>query len=319
MPATLKIGSRPSKLALTQAEYVRNRLASVLLDAVIEIVEIKTSGDRMKDASLAQVGGKGLFIKELEQALSARRIDIAVHSMKDLPAILAPEFRIASVPGREDPRDALVARSGTSLAAMPPGSRVGTSSPRRQLQALRVNPSLSISPLRGNVDTRLKRVVDGDLDGIIIAMAGLKRLGRTEINLAALDEIDFIPAGGQGILAIEALNDGSAGGSHECEAALSAISDPRVQFEATAERAFLATIGASCVTPVGVKASAANGNFTIRSILFSNDGSRELSESFEEPLDPDLAMSRAYLAGQNLAERMLARGARALISEGSPG
>jgi hydroxymethylbilane synthase len=316
MASTFRIGSRPSRLALVQAALVRERLAAAAPGLVLEIVEIRTSGDKLTTASLARVGGKGLFIRELEQALAARTIEIAVHSMKDLPAVLPAQFRVAAVPERADARDALVSRTGGDLRSMPAGTRLGTSSLRRRLQALRVNPKLAISPLRGNVDTRLKRVAAGDLDAIVIAMAGLKRLGKlAEFKVAALDENDFIPAGGQAALAIEALADGRIGHSLELERALAVINDARAMYETAAERAFLAAIGASCVTPVGVRAVVAADSLAIRAILFAPDGAREMSDALSEPLDADLAPSAAAATGAQLGERMLARGAGALIGD----
>src|SRR5690349_1914711 len=186
MTSTLRIGSRPSRLALAQATVVQHKLAALLPAASIEIVPIRTTGDRMAAAPLAQVGGKGLFIKELEQALIDGRIDLAVHSMKDLPAQLAPGFRIAAVPERADPRDGLLTRparagsDGGSLAALPRGARLGTSSARRRFQALRLRPDLEVVALRGNVDTRLARLAAGGFDAIILAIAGLERLAGGE-------------------------------------------------------------------------------------------------------------------------------------------
>ncbi|MGO9605358.1 MAG: hydroxymethylbilane synthase [Candidatus Binataceae bacterium] len=316
MAFTIRIGTRPSQLALAQAEIVRARLATVIADLAAEIVEIRTTGDRMTTASLAQVGGKGLFIRELEQALSEKTIDLAVHSMKDLPAVLAPEFRLAAVPQREDARDVLVTRAGGSIASLPRGAKLGTSSSRRRFQALRANPGIEISPLRGNVDTRLRRVADGALDAIVIAMAGLKRLGRlSEVTCTPLDVGDFIPAGGQAALAIETLATGPLDGSSELERALAALNDAHARYETTAERAFLATIGASCVTPVGVKATIGDESLSVRAILFSNDGASEMSEALQEPLDTDLAPSAAHAAGARLGEKMLARGADRLIAD----
>ena len=250
MPRKIRIGSRPSKLALAQAAIVRERLTKEIPGIEIEIVEIRTSGDKMTSASLADVGGKGLFIKELEQALAARTIDAAVHSMKDLPAILPQEFRVAAVPARENTADILVTRDGAALAALPAGARLGTSSSRRRFQALRMNRALEVLPLRGNVDTRLARVADGTFDAIIVAKAGVKRLGRVnDVKFVELDGRDFIPSGGQGALAIETLADSDAADL------VSAINDPRAFYETAAERAFLAAIGASCTTPVGVHAT----------------------------------------------------------------
>jgi hydroxymethylbilane synthase len=318
MASTIMIGSRGSVLALAQAEIVRARLARILPSVTIRIEAIRTSGDRMTTESLAPIGGKGLFIKELEEALASRRIDLAVHSMKDVPSTLAPEFRIAAVPGREDPHDVLVSRDGAALGALKPGARLGTSSARRRFQALRVNPSVTVMPLRGNLDTRLKRLAENEIDAIVIALAGLRRLGRAEAFkfITPLDEADFVPAGGQGALAVEGLADGKLGHSSELEHALVAIDDARARYEVTAERTFLATIGASCATPVGVRAAAGTGALKIRAMLFSPDGSRVLDDSIDEPLDADLAPSAAAASGERLGERMLARGAREMVGDG---
>jgi hydroxymethylbilane synthase len=310
----IKIGSRPSKLALAQAAIVRRRLAAQIPAAEIEVVEIRTSGDKLTTASLAEIGGKGLFIKELEQALVARQIDLAVHSMKDLPAVLAPQFRVSCVVERENTADVLVTREGATLAALPAGARLGSSSSRRRFQALRVNRGLEIVPLRGNVDTRLGKVADGSLDAIIVAMAGLKRLGRLgDVKFVELDARDFIPAGAQGALAIETLADRTVAGSKDIDDALAALNDARAFYETAAERGFLARIEASCTTPVGVRATVAMTTLTMRAILFSPDGSRELSESIEDPLDPKLFASSAENIGKKLAEKMLARGAAAML------
>jgi hydroxymethylbilane synthase len=307
----IRIGSRPSKLALAQAAIVRDRLEAQSPGIEIEIVVIRTSGDKMTSASLAQVGGKGLFVKELEQALADRKINLAVHSMKDLPAVLPPNFRIVAVPTRENTADILVTRDGSALLALPAGARLGTSSARRRFQALRLNPGLEILPLRGNVNTRLSRVADGSFAAIIIAMAGVKRLGRVNnVKFVELDRRDFIPAGGQGALAIEALADGLP---NELDRALAAINDARAFYETAAERAFLASIDASCTTPVGVKATVAGDTLALASMLFSPDGARELCDSMEDPLAPGLVPSAAEAGGRRLAEKMLARGAAALL------
>jgi hydroxymethylbilane synthase len=307
MPPELRIGSRPSPLALAQAAIVRARLAVIVPGLAAEIVPIQTSGDRMTSAALAQVGGKGLFIKELEQALAERRIDIAVHSMKDLPAILPAGFRIAAVPEREDPRDALVTRSLGGLSALVRGARVGTSSARRKFEILHLRPDLAISPLRGNVDTRLERLARGELDAIILAIAGLKRLARIDgLNLEALDPGEFIPAAGQGALAIETLADVPGSGLAH---ALADLNDPRAAAETAAERAFVAGIGASCVSPVGVHATLEGATLNLRARLFSLDGACQLADSISQPFDHASPME----VGAELARRMLDRGAAALI------
>ncbi len=316
MPFVLKIGSRPSALALAQTELIRARLSELLPGLRSEIVAISTSGDRIKSASLAQVGGKGLFVKELEQALADGRADIAVHSMKDLPAALGPAYRIAAVPAREDPRDAIISRRGAGVREMPRGARLGTSSMRRRFMALRLNPGLEVIALRGNVDTRLSKVENGELDAIVVAVAGLKRLGRADrVPMRPLDERDFIPAAAQGALAIEALADRKAGGSAEIEDALCRLDDPRARAETAAERAFLATIGASCVTPVGVKATLDEHRLSIRAILFSLDGRRELSDELSVAHARGALESGASALGAKLGNQMLSRGAGELLAD----
>jgi hydroxymethylbilane synthase len=321
MTARLRIGSRPSALALAQTGLVSRRLQALIGGLAVEVVPISTSGDRLTTASLARVGGKGLFIREIEQALSAGRIDLAVHSLKDLPAVLAPAYRIAAVPAREDPCDALIVRGPGGWHSLKPGARLGTSSARRRLEALRLRPDLEVLPLRGNVDTRLHRLDAGDFDAIILAMAGLKRLGRLDgLNATALDERDFIPSAGQGALALETLADLRPAGSAELAAVLAMLDDPPTRAEVSAERAFLATIGASCVSPVGVKGAAGNNRLRLRALLFSLDGKRSLAGESEEPYPapaaPDEGIARATAAGAALGARMLADGARELIADG---
>lgn len=340
---TLRIGSRPSPLALAQAQLVRGRLAQLMPWEKVEIVPIRTSGDRLASASLAQVGGKGLFIKELEQALIERRIDLAVHSMKDLPAALTPGLCIAAVPPRADPRDALLIRAAArvpaqrtpraqsggagdedaaasaAFARLAPGARVGTSSTRRRFAALRIRADLEIGALRGNIDTRLKRLVAGDFDAIILARAGLTRLEYAQpfgVRLLSLDERDFVPAGGQGALAVETLADAPLGGSLELGAALSALEHAHTRLEISAERGFLAALGASCVSPVGVRAKFSEGTLDVRAILFSIDGARHLADELSEEVPPLGPPERAADAGARLAQRILAGGGRELLAHG---
>jgi hydroxymethylbilane synthase len=328
MALRLRIGSRPSPLALIQAHAISQAIEGRVGAAAIEIVPISTTGDKMTTASLARIGGKGLFVRELEQALADGRIDIAVHSLKDLPAVLPDQFRIAAVPPREDPRDGLLLRGGIASAdvgqpwrALRHGARVGTSSSRRKYELLRQRPDLQIEPLRGNVDTRLRRLAEGDFDAIMLAIAGLKRLGRIDppdgISIVALDDSEFVPAGGQGALAIEALRDGIIADAVELEQAVAALDDLPTRAEVTAERGFLAAIGASCVSPVGVKGAFREGRFALRALLFSIDGSKHLAETFETPLDPadDQLEDRAREYGEALGRRMLTAGGDALIGE----
>lgn len=311
MARGLRIGSRPSPLALAQTALVSTQLKALVPDLEIIVVPIKTSGDKLTTASLARVGGKGLFIRELEQALSDGRIDLAVHSMKDLPAALPHAYRIAAVPERENPRDALICRGGGGWNVLPHGARLGTSSSRRRLEALRLRPDLEVLPLRGNVDTRLARLAAGDFDAIILAIAGLKRLGRIDgLELTELDERAFIPSAGQGALAVEALAGGEPGGSAELGEAVARLNDPIAEAEVTAERAFLVTIGASCVSPVGVKATCDTERLSLRALLFTPDGSRALADELASEGRVDAAA-----LGVELGHRMLAQGAREMLAD----
>lgn len=322
MASLIRIGSRPSRLALAQAELVRHKLGALAPEAVFEIVPIRTSGDRMTTAALAEVGGKGLFVKELEQALAEGQVDIAVHSMKDMPARIAPGFRIAAVPERADPRDALLSRIGGSFAALPRGARLGTSSARRRFEAQRLRPDLEIVPLRGNIDTRLARASSGDFDAIILAMAGLMRIGPTPdeavaLALTPLDVPDFVPCGGQGALCVEALADRPVAGSAELDALVAVLDDPGAHLEVTAERAFLAALGASCVSPIGVLARLDSVTLVVRALVFSLDGTRYLIDEVSDKVAdaaPGAPLENAAFIGGYLAERMMTRGARALIA-----
>ena len=327
MTSVLRIGSRPSRLALAQSELVRAKLAGLIPSVSIEFVPIRTSGDRMVTAALAEVGGKGLFVKELEQALSEGRIDLAVHSMKDLPAQLTSGMRIAAVLERADPRDALLSRTGGTITALPPAAKLGTSSARRRFEALRLRPDLEILALRGNVDTRLARVAAGDFDAIILAVAGLERLYRGShfaagsLACVALDQCDFVPCGGQGAICIEALLDRPIAGSAEIDAAVAGLDDPRAHLEVAAERAFLAALGASCFSPVGVLATLDTVMLSVRALVFSVDGTSHLIDAITDKVIGDVPatqIERAAAAGARLAERMLARGARRLIAVGKP-
>ncbi len=315
MAPAVRIGARPSQLALIQAGLVRGALQAAIPGLQTAIVPIKTSGDRIQTPSLADIGGKGLFIKELEQALTERRVDLAVHSMKDLPAVLAPAFRIAATPERDDPRDALITRAGLTLAQLPDGARLGTSSSRRRFMALRANGAVSVVALRGNIDTRISRVERGELDAIVLAMAGLNRMRRIDVKFQVLDEREFVPAAAQGALAVEALADGLICSSGEVERAVAAMNDPRTAAETAAERAFLASIHASCTTPVGVKGTFSGGELSLRALLFSTDGARAMWDQIARTVAAGDSPGAAAL-GEGLASRMLAQGARELLGDG---
>jgi hydroxymethylbilane synthase len=332
MSLALRIGSRPSTLAVAQAASIKNAVIERLRGLTVEIVPISTSGDKMRTASLAPVGGKGLFIRELEQALIAHRIDIAVHSMKDLPATLPQQFRLVAVPPREAPHDVLLTRNPGGWSSLPQGARLGTSSIRRRLQALRAHPNLQVLALRGNVDTRLGRLRASDFDAIILAAAGLRRLGLIndnqrvnqdrlggEIALAQLSAPDFVPAGGQGALAVEALRDSTLSGSMAIESAISGLTDLPTLGEIIAERTFLATIGASCSSPVGVNGKADNGTLTLQALLFSVDGKHSLAAELSNELaavSRDETEQTATHLGNRLGNLMLEQGAGELIGRG---
>ncbi len=243
-PLKLRIGSRGSQLALWQANHI-----SALLRArghEIEIEIIHTTGDKITDVALAMVGTKGMFTKEIEEALAAGRVDLAVHSLKDLPTELPPGFEIAAITERQDPRDAFCSRHYSSFQELPQGARVGTSSLRRQAQLKAVRPDLDIHPLRGNVDTRLRKLEQGEYDAIILASAGLKRLGKTELIKQIIPAEIMCPAAGQGALGIEIRQGDAATRQH-----LEFLNDPAARAATTCERALLNSLGGGCQVPIG--------------------------------------------------------------------
>jgi len=271
MSLKLRIGARGSALSLAQTGQARDALARALgvgADA-LEIVPITTTGDRIQDRRLIDAGGKGLFTKELDEALIEGRIDCAIHSMKDLPTKLPSEIALACVPAREDPRDVFVSAKVQTLADLPAGARVGTASLRRQAQVLAARPDLVVDTLRGNVDTRLKRIEAGDFDATFLALAGLKRLGAAERATSIVDTDQMPPAAGQGALAITArVND------EPTLRALSAIEDPMARLEIEAERAFLAALDGSCRTPIAALARAGGGALIFLGEALTPDGAK---------------------------------------------
>ncbi len=295
---------------MAQTAIVRAQIERILPGLLCEVVAIRTTGDQLTTASLAAVGGKGLFVRELEQALADGRVDVAVHSMKDMPARLAAGFRLIAVPAREDTAD-VVLTSGPDLHDLPRGARLGTSSLRRRFQALRLRGDFNVLPLRGNVDTRIAKLRAGEFDAIILAAAGLLRLGVSDLPpMQRLAEDEFVPAGGQGALAIEAAN-GAVAGSQEIEQAIAALEHPPSRLEVGAEREFLAGVGASCASPIGVRAVAAGSRLTIRALLFSLDGARSMADWLDFECR---SMADAERAGVELAQRMLRHGASELMA-----
>src|SRR5215472_6026212 len=274
-PALLRIGTRGSPMALVQAGLVRDRLAAahpeLAAPGALEITVIRTTGDKVQDRPLAEIGGKGLFTKEIEQALLDRRIDLAVHSLKDMETFLAPGLDIACVLPRDDPRDALVTRDDTPLAALPPGSRIGTASLRRKAQLLRARPDLAVVPIRGNVDTRLAKLAAEEVDGLLLALCGLERLGQANAAGDILSTDLMLPAVGQGALAIETRSDDA-----ELRELLSPLHDAASAACVTAERAMLAALDGSCRTPIAGLAELVGSEVTLRALLLAEDGSAEL-------------------------------------------
>jgi hydroxymethylbilane synthase len=241
----LRIGSRGSQLALWQANHIAGLLRGQEHEVEIEI--IKTTGDRLQEVTFAQVGAKGMFTKEIEEALAAGRVDLAVHSLKDLPTELPAGFALAATPARVDPRDALVSQKYASIAALPQGARVGTSSQRRRAELKALRPDIEAVEFRGNVDTRLRKLGEGQVDAILLAAAGLDRLGRADWLRQRLDAKDFCPAAGQGCLAIEIRESDAA-----VLDAVEFLEDPDTRFAVSAERAALAALGGGCQVPIGV-------------------------------------------------------------------
>jgi hydroxymethylbilane synthase len=269
----LRIGSRGSPLALVQARAVKSRLAAAGLDAArIKIEVIRTTGDVVQDRSLAEAGGKGLFTKEIEEALLAGEIDLAVHSAKDLPTALPAGLVLAGFLQREDPRDAFISHKAKALHELPPGAAVGTASPRRQALVKRLRPDVSVVTLRGNVETRLRKLEAGEVDATLLAVAGLKRLGLLSAATAILDPDEFLPAVGQGAIAIETRAD-----DVDTRALVAAIDDPDTATALAAERGFLAVLDGSCRTPIGGHATIDGEILRFRGIIVKPDG----SEAFE--------------------------------------
>jgi hydroxymethylbilane synthase len=297
-PLALRIGSRGSPLALVQAREVKSRLAAeVGLDAErITIEVIRTTGDLIQDRPLADAGGKGLFAKEIEEALLAGTIDLAVHSAKDLPTELPAGLALAGFLPREDPRDAFISRKAKALRELSAGAVVGTASPRRQAFVRRLRPDVEIAMLRGNVETRLRKLEAGEVDATVLAVAGLKRLGLLSAATAILDPDEFLPAVGQGAIAIETRSDDT-----RTRALVAEIDDAETATALAAERAFLTVLDGSCRTPIGGHARLRDGTLHFRGVIVKPDGSEAL-ETVREGHRDDAAKLGAD-AGRELRER----------------
>jgi hydroxymethylbilane synthase len=307
----LRIGSRGSQLALWQANHIADRLRGHGHSVEIEI--IKTTGDRLQEVTFAQVGSKGMFTKEIEDALAEGRVDLAVHSLKDLPTELPAGFVLAATPTRVDPRDVLVSLKYADLAALPAGAKIGTSSQRRRAQLKELRPDVEAVEFRGNVDTRLRKLSEGQVEAILLAAAGLDRLEKTEWVRQRLEPRDFCPAAGQGSLGIE-----TRLGDSETMAALAFLDDSATRYAVTAERAALAALGGGCQVPIGIHCRP------------SSEGATEPSECcweiFGVVANPETGKTvRAYHSvpsthsdpaalGRSIAEMLLAEGAGSLLS-----
>ncbi|MEO8740027.1 MAG: hydroxymethylbilane synthase [Casimicrobiaceae bacterium] len=306
LPAKLTIATRESALALWQAEHVRGALHGLFPTCVIELLGLTTQGDRILDVPLADIGGKGLFIKELEQAMQDGRADLAVHSLKDVPMNMPPGFTLAAIMAREDPRDAFVSNTHRSFAHLPAGSVVGTSSLRREAQLRERYPELKVEPLRGNVNTRLRKLDEGRYAAIILAAAGLIRLGFASRIATLLDPVDSLPAVGQGALAIECRSDRA-----DVIAALAALSDRETTFAVIAERAFGKALGGDCHTPLAALAMHRDGQLWLRGLIARRDGQEVLRGECAATVTTP---AEAAALGDMLGAEFLARGAARILA-----
>jgi len=308
----IRLGTRRSALATAQSRQVAAALTE-RTGAAVELVPVTTHGDTAREA-LTQIGGTGVFVGALRAALAGGQVDIAVHSLKDLPTAPAPEVRLAAVPLREDARDVLVARDGLTLGELPAGARIGTGSPRRAAQLRALGLDLDVVDIRGNVDTRLQLVADGVVDAVLLARAGLVRLGRLDAVTEVIDPIQMLPAPGQGALAVECRSDDSTTAD-----LLEVLDDAATRLAVTAERTLLATLEAGCSAPVGAHGEAAepapgeyHPELYLRAVVCAVDGSAQIRLSATGPLD------EADRIGRDLAADLLAEGAADLMGERVP-
>ncbi|NEE00338.1 hydroxymethylbilane synthase [Phytoactinopolyspora halotolerans] len=320
MSDPLRLGTRGSKLALAQSQGVADALTAAT-GREVRLVEITTYGD-VSNEPLAGIGGTGVFVNALREALLDGRVDVAVHSLKDLPTADAEGLTLAAVPTRADPRDALCARDGLTLGELPPGSTVGTGSPRRSAQLRALGLDLEVVPIRGNVDTRLSKVADGELDGVVLAHAGLARLGRLDSVTEVLDPLQMLPAPGQGALAVECRSDAA-----ELVNMLAVVDDPTTRAAVLAERTLLAVLDSGCSAPVGAYAVAAEGDYApddastgatvqlelyVRGAVISGDGAVNIRKSVTGPVE------KAEELGRQLAHELLDDGAGAVVGVEPP-
>ena len=303
MTTPFRIGTRASALALWQANWVKTELERKWPDITVELVQIKTTGDKILNVPLSEVGGKGLFTKEIDEALLDGRVDAAVHSMKDIPYQLPEGIDFGAIPEREDPRDALIS-NGRQIDALPPAARIGTSSLRREVQLRHRFPSMRITPLRGNVDTRLRKLAEGEFDAIILALAGLRRLGREAVVSQILDESFMLPAIGQGALGIACRTNDSAAMDR-----LSKLDHQPTRLAVTAERGLLAVLEGSCKVPIAGLARTTEGQIVLKGLVANLSGTVVIAGQMSG------APNNARDLGIALGKDLLSRGAGAILAE----
>jgi hydroxymethylbilane synthase len=302
--SSLVIGTRASSLAIWQAEWIQARLYEIAPALTVTLKRIKTSGDKILDVPLAKIGGKGLFVKEIEEALLRGDVDLAVHSMKDVPTVLPDSLEILCVPAREDARDAFISREGLTLDQLPAGARIGTSSLRRQSQLLHYRPDLHIEMLRGNVETRLRKLKHGNYDAIVLAAAGLRRMGWDGEVTEYLSLDVSLPAVGQGALAIEGRRD-----DQFVRALLSKLDDPMTHTAVAAERALLDRLQGGCQVPIAAHATIEQNRLSLTGLVSSTDGKTLIRDAVAG------AVSDARALGTRLAEQLLAAGGDVILRE----
>jgi hydroxymethylbilane synthase len=300
----IRIGTRGSPLALFQAEWVKERLTQAHSHLTVTLVKIKTMGDKILDVPLAKIGGKGLFVKEIEEALLGGRIDLAVHSMKDVPTEFPQGLHLSVITEREDPRDVFISRTKRCLKDLPKGAKIGTSSLRRQAQLLHFRPDFEMVPLRGNLQTRLKKLDTLKLDGIVLALAGVKRMGLAEKITEILPVEVSLPAIGQGALGIETRVKDTV-----TEGYLRFLNDPESSITVAGERAFLKKLEGGCQVPIAAYGTRKGPTLRIEGIVGSVDGKRLIKHHLEGPIE------RAESLGTELAEILLNRGGREILDE----
>jgi hydroxymethylbilane synthase len=300
----LRIGTRGSQLALYQANWVREKLIEAHLGLTVTLIKIKTTGDKIQDVPLAKMGGKGLFVKEIEEALIQKKIDLAVHSVKDVPTEFPKGLHLSVISQREDPRDVFISRDGKGLKDLPRKAKIGTSSLRRQAQLLHFRSDLELVPLRGNLDTRLKKLKTMSLDGIVLALAGVKRLGLKERITEIIPTEISLPAIGQGALGIE-----TRLGDKEVEEQIRFLNDKDSWIAVSAERAFLKKLEGGCQVPIAAFARTVGTTFQMDGLVGTIDGKRLVRHHLEGPIE------KAESLGIELAEILLGKGAREILDE----